>query len=123
MVRIKRVYEKPSRDDGVRILVDRLWPRGVSKDKAHVDMWIKEVAPSSSLRKWFGHSPEKWDEFHIRYEKELWKNWDAVEKIKEFERELGTVTLVYSAKDKMHNNALALSDVVKILEHPLEDCC
>jgi uncharacterized protein YeaO (DUF488 family) len=123
MVRIKRVYEPASADDMCRILVDRLWPRGFTKEKAHVDMWMKDVAPSNSLREWFGHNPEKWDEFHMRYEKELWSKWDMVEKIKEFERELGTVTLVYAAKDEMHNNALALADVVKILEHPLEACC
>src|SRR4030042_375163 len=123
MVRTKRVYEKPSSEDGCRILVDRLWPRGVKKDKAHIDMWVKDVAPSSSLRKWFGHDTKKWDRFYIRYEKELWPKWDLVDKIKEYERELGTVTLLYAAKDDLHNNAVVLHDLVETAEHPLGDCC
>ena len=123
MIRTKRIYEKPSSEDGCRILVDRLWPRGVRKDKAHIDMWVKDVAPSDSLRKWFGHDQKKWDKFYIRYEEELWDKWDAVEKIKEYERELGTVTLLYAAKDELHNNAIVLGDLIKIAEHPLEKCC
>lgn len=109
MLNIKRVYEKPEAGDGVRILVDRLWPRGLTKDKAKIDLWVKDLAPSNQLRKWFGHDLAKWDEFKNRYFQELKDKKEAVGAIKEKVKE-GTVTLVYGAKDTEHNNAQALKE-------------
>jgi uncharacterized protein YeaO (DUF488 family) len=106
-IKIKRVYEQPDKDDGVRILVDRLWPRGLTKEKAAVDLWLKEIAPSTELRKWFGHDPEKWSSFRARYETELRHNNDLIKLLKQKARE-GTVTLVYGARDQKHNEALVL---------------
>ena len=106
-IKIKRVYEQPDKDDGVRILVDRLWPRGLTKEKAAVDLWLKEIAPSTELRKWFGHDPEKWTSFRRRYETELRHNGDLLKLLKQKARE-GTVTLVYGARDQKHNEALVL---------------
>lgn len=106
-IKIKRVYEQPDKDDGVRILVDRLWPRGLTKEKAAVDLWLKEIAPSTELRKWFGHDPEKWSSFRGRYETELRHNDDLIKLLKQKARE-GTVTLVYGARDQKHNEALVL---------------
>jgi uncharacterized protein YeaO (DUF488 family) len=83
MIQLKRVYEKPSRKDGVRILVDRLWPRGLTKERAAVSLWLKDVAPSSELRKWFGHDPAKWKQFQIRYRKELQEKKDALHRLKQ----------------------------------------
>lgn len=105
--RLKRAYEEPEPGDGFRILVDRLWPRGVSKDVARIDLWLKDIAPSTSLRKWFGHEPTKWPEFKDRYFAELDNNPVAVEQLAGHMRQ-GTVTLVYGAKDKEHNHAVAL---------------
>jgi uncharacterized protein YeaO (DUF488 family) len=96
-IRIKRVYEQPDKEDGTRILVDRLWPRGLMKEKAKVDLWLKEVAPSTELRKWFGHDPDKWAEFQTRYRAELRKNGEQVSLLQR-EAEKGTVTLLYGAK-------------------------
>jgi uncharacterized protein YeaO (DUF488 family) len=110
-LRIKRIYEPASRGDGKRILVDRLWPRGISKDRAAVDEWIREIAPSSELRKWFGHDPSKWDQFKKKYRKELLKNRNLILRLKEDSRN-GPVTLLYSAKDPEHNNAVALKEVM-----------
>ncbi len=104
---LKRAYEPPGPDDGLRVLVDRLWPRGVSKDAARIDWWFKDIAPSTSLRKWFGHDPLKWDEFRNRYFQELDQNPAAVGQLVEHLRR-GPVTLVYGAKDKEHSHALAL---------------
>ena len=109
MIRIKRVYDQASEEDGFRILVDRLWPKGMSKDKAKVDLWLKEVAPSDDLRKWFSHDPKKWQEFKKRYEKELKDKQELLRKIKQAEKEKGTVTILYSAKDEEHNQAIALA--------------
>ena len=109
-IKIKRVYEKPDREDGKRILVDRLWPRGLTKEKASIDLWLKEIAPSTELRKWFGHDPEKWKEFGKRYSAELKKNEEQVSLLKE-QLKKGTVTLVYGAKDKEHNEALVLKEL------------
>ncbi len=106
-LKIKRVYEKPAEDDGKRILVDRLWPRGLTKEKAAVDLWLKEIAPSTELRKWFGHEPEKWQEFQKRYQQELKKNKEQVLVLKE-QLKKGVITLIYGAKDKEHNEALVL---------------
>ena len=106
-VRIKRVYEPPEPRDGTRILIDRLWPRGLTKDRARVDVWRKDIAPSASLREWFGHDPAKWEEFQKRYWKELEEKKEAVQLLKQKSKQ-GTVTLVYAARDEEHNGALAL---------------
>ncbi|WP_054848504.1 DUF488 family protein [Methanoculleus chikugoensis] len=109
MLRTKRIYEEPSVDDGIRILVDRLWPRGgLSKEKAEIDRWEKDLAPTSELRKWFGHDPAKWDEFLRRYRAEL--EGGKEEELARLRQEAseGTVTLLYAAKDEEHNNAVAL---------------
>src|SRR6185295_7129918 len=112
MIQLKRVYEKPSRKDGLRILVDRLWPRGLTKESAAVDFWLKDVAPSSELRKWFGHDPAKWKEFQVRYRKELREKKEALELLKE-KSEDRTVTLVYGARDEEHNEAVVLRKLVE----------
>ena len=106
-IRIKRVYEEPNREDGERILVDRLWPRGLTKEKAKVDLWIKDVAPSTELRKWFAHDPAKWAGFRSRYEEEL-KGKEEELSILRREAAKGAVTLVYGAKDQEHNEAVIL---------------
>jgi len=108
-IKIKRVYEQPDKNDGMRILVDRLWPRGLTKEKAGVDLWLKDIAPSTELRKWFNHDPDKWDKFKKRYLIELKENTEQVWLLKQ-ELEKGVVTLVYGAKDKEHNEALVLQD-------------
>jgi uncharacterized protein YeaO (DUF488 family) len=111
---LKRAYEPAGRQDGFRILVDRLWPRGVSRGSAHIDMWLKDVAPSKSLRKWFGHDPSRWVEFRDRYFLELGRNPEAVAQLKKQLRH-GVVTLVYAAKDTECNDAVALKAYI---EHP-----
>ena len=112
-VRIKRVYERPGKGDGKRILVDRLWPRGLTKEKAGIDLWLKEVAPSTALRKWFGHDPEKWTEFKKRYRLELKNNKGGVDILKE-QAKTGIVTLVYGARDKEHNEAVVHSCIIYV---------
>jgi uncharacterized protein YeaO (DUF488 family) len=112
MIQLKRVYADSSPADGLRVLVDRLWPRGLSKERAAVDWWLKDVAPSTELRKWFGHDPAKWKEFQVRYRKELREKKDALELLKKKSAEQN-VTLVYGARDEEHNQALVLK---KILE-------
>ena len=112
MIKLKRAYEKPSRADGSRILVERLWPRGLTKERAAVDLWLKEVAPSPELRKWFGHDPAKWEQFQKRYWKELEEKEAAVQLLKQKGKQ-GTVTLVYAARDEEHNGALALKRFLK----------
>jgi uncharacterized protein YeaO (DUF488 family) len=107
MIKLKRAYEKPSRADGSRILVERLWPRGLTKERAAVDLWLKEVAPSPELRKWFGHDPAKWEQSQTRYWKELDVKEEAVRLLKQKGKQ-GTVTLVYAARDEEHKGALAL---------------
>jgi uncharacterized protein YeaO (DUF488 family) len=106
-IRIKRAYEEPDREDGTRILVDRLWPRGLTKEKARVDLWLKDVAPSTELRKWFAHDPDKWEEFRSRYLQELKRNKEQLSLLRQ-EAAKGTVTLVYGAKDQQHNEAVIL---------------
>ncbi len=108
-IKIKRVYEKPGKEDGIRILVDRLWPRGLTKEKAAVDLWLKEVAPSTELRKWFGHDPAKWKGFQKRYKQELKNNHEQVLLLKEQVKK-GLVTLVYGTKDEENNEALVLKE-------------
>ena len=111
MIQLKRVYEEPSSKDGVRILVDRLWPRGLTKERAAVDLWLKDVAPSTELRKWFGHDPAKWKEFQVRYRKELREQKDILQQLKQ--KSSGhTVTLVYGARDEEHNEALVLKKLL-----------
>jgi len=106
-IKIKRVYEQPDKKDGKRILVDRLWPRGLTKEKAAVDVWLKEIAPSTVLRKWFGHEPAKWNDFRKKYLAELKENEEPVLLLKEAMKK-GTVTLLYGAKDEDHNEAIVL---------------
>jgi uncharacterized protein YeaO (DUF488 family) len=108
MIKIKRTYDEPSKDDGFRILIDRLWPRGLSKERAKVDLWLKDIAPSDKLRKWFAHDPKKWKDFERRYGEELTKKGELLARIKGLEGEKGTVTLLYSAKDQEHNDAVVL---------------
>jgi len=112
MLKLKRAYEPASRNDGRRLLVERLWPRGVSKDMLHVEAWIKDVAPSTELRKWFGHDPEKWDQFRTKYFKELDAHPDTWRPILAASRR-GQVTLVYSSHDEAHNNAVALKEYLQ----------
>jgi uncharacterized protein YeaO (DUF488 family) len=117
VIKVKRAYDKPTEDDGVRILVDRLWPRGISKEKAEVDLWLKDIAPSNELRKWFSHDPTKWDEFKRRYFKELDNKSDLVVLILN-EAQKGVVTLLFGAKAEQFNNAVALKSYVEErLEH------
>ena len=109
---IKRVYEEPGRADGTRILVDRLWPRGLSKQRAQVDIWLKDIAPSTELRKWFGHDPNKWTEFKTRYRKELKSKADLIAILKE-KAAKGQVTLLYGARDQVHNEAVVLQSLLQ----------
>lgn len=109
MIQIKRVYDVPQKSDGARVLVDRLWPRGLSKESAKIDLWLKDIAPSETLRKWFNHEAGKWTQFKKDYFKELKGNRDALALLqKRIEEE--TVTLLYAAKDTEHNNAVALRE-------------
>ena len=107
--RIKRVYELPDKHDGRRILVDRLWPRGLTKEKASIDLWLKDIAPSTELRKWFGHNPGRWEEFKERYLAELKGNSEQIQLLKQ-ELDTGIVTLVYGAKDEKHNQAVVIQE-------------
>lgn len=109
---VKRIYEPPAPDDGHRVLVDRIWPRGVSKEHAALALWLKEIAPSDELRKWFGHEPARWTEFQERYGSELDGNGEAVAQLRCLLRE-GKVTLLYSAHDEAHNNAVALAGYLR----------
>jgi uncharacterized protein YeaO (DUF488 family) len=113
-VKIKRVYETPDANDGKRILVDRLWPRGLTKEKADVDLWLKDIAPTTDLRKWFSHDPAKWEEFKKRYFDELKNNKEPVSLLKN-EIKKGPVTLIYGAKDEVHNEALVLKNMLNKL--------
>ena len=111
-VSLKRVYEKPSPNDGKRVLVERLWPRGLKKEDAKVDEWLREIAPSTELRKWFDHDPAKWNEFKNRYWKELEKKQEIISILtKEIEGK--QITFVFAAKDEKHNNAVALSEYIE----------
>ncbi len=112
MIQLKRVYEKPSRKDGLRILVDRLWPRGLTKERAAVNLWLKDVAPSTELRKWFGHDPAKWEQFQTRYRKELDEKQDDLKLLTQKSKG-HTVTLVYGARDEEHNEAMVLKRVLE----------
>ncbi|MCC6840414.1 MAG: DUF488 domain-containing protein [Flavobacteriales bacterium] len=110
-IRIKRIYEAPAKDDGYRLLVDRLWPRGLSKESAHIDEWMKEIGPSNELRKWFGHEPPKYAEFKRRYEHELKAMPELLEHIRALAKKQ-RVSLLYSAHDEAHNQAVVLLGVL-----------
>ncbi|MGB6065538.1 MAG: DUF488 family protein [Desulfomonilaceae bacterium] len=111
-IRVKRVYEAPEKEDGYRALVDHLWPRGIKKEDAHIDHWFKEIAPTDELRKWFGHEPEKWEEFKRRYFLELDKNRETAAKLAK-KAKAETVTLVFSSKEERFNNAVALKEYLE----------
>jgi uncharacterized protein YeaO (DUF488 family) len=110
-IKLKRAYEHASPEDGTRILVDRLWPRGLSKEAAAIDHWLKDVAPSTELRKWFGHDPARWDEFRRRYMAELRQHAEPLGEIRKLARR-GPITLVYAAHDELHNDAVVLRAVL-----------
>jgi uncharacterized protein YeaO (DUF488 family) len=110
-IQLKRAYEKPERGDGTRILVDRLWPRGLTKGKAKINLWLKDVAPSSGLRKWFGHDPRKWRGFRSRYRAELKQRGDQLQLIRNESRK-GVITLIYGARDQKHNDAVVLKQLL-----------
>jgi uncharacterized protein YeaO (DUF488 family) len=112
MIKIKRIYDTPTPDDGIRILVDRLWPRGLSKEKAKVDLWLKEIAPSNELRKWYAHDPKKWAELRKRYFNDLDTKRELVNQIVQKMKE-GDVTLLYSSKEEKINNAVALKEYIE----------
>ncbi len=112
MVKTKRIYDPPSPDDGKRILIDRLWPRGIRKEEAKIDEWLKDIAPSTELRKWFSHDPVKWQEFRKRYKDELKKKSELVEKLRA-EAKKGDITLLFAAKDTEHVNAVVLKEVIE----------
>ena len=111
-VEIKRVYEEPAPQDGVRLLVDRLWPRGLSKERAHVHRWVKEIAPSDELRHWFGHAPDKWQEFRRLYARELQDQRPLLDELRELASK-EHVTLLYAAHDQEHNNAVVLKELIE----------
>ena len=111
-IRLKRVYEKPGRHEGARVLIDRVWPRGVRKAEAGIDLWLKEIAPSTKLRQWFGHDPQKWPEFKRRFFRELDQNGAMVEQLFKMTQR-GSVTLVYGARNETCNNAVALKEYLE----------
>jgi uncharacterized protein YeaO (DUF488 family) len=113
VINVKRAYDEPSPGDGTRVLVDRLWPRGLAKDRARIDLWLREVAPSDGLRRWYGHDPEKWEEFRRRYAAELaaGEQATALERLRELARQ-GTVTLVFAARDAEHSDAAVLRELL-----------
>ena len=113
MIQTKRVYEEPAKGDGFRILVDRLWPRGLTKEKAHVDLWMKEIAPSDELRKWFHHEEHNWGEFAKRYKTELAKKTALLNELRKLTKEHGTVTLLFGSKDEKQNQAVVLAGIFK----------
>jgi uncharacterized protein YeaO (DUF488 family) len=111
-VRVKRVYEAPAAGDGYRVLVDGLWPRGISRDRARLDEWARDLAPSAELRRWFAHDPAKFDEFRARYRRELARRSDGLRELRQ-RASRGPITLVYAARDERHNNAVALAEVLR----------
>jgi uncharacterized protein YeaO (DUF488 family) len=115
MIRTKRIYEPAAPEDGFRILVDRLWPRGIQKDKVKIDLWMKEIAPSDALREWFSHDPKKWEQFKRRYEAELKDKQEMLYNMLGEEKRRKTVTLLYSARDEEYNNAVALSIILQTM--------
>lgn len=119
MIQLKRAYDPPAETDGYRVLVDRIWPRGVKKEALALDAWLPEIAPSTELRQWFAHDPKKWEEFCTRYMDELAQKGDAIERLKE-KNQCGTLTLVFGARDRKHNNAVALKH---FLDMQSRDAC
>jgi uncharacterized protein YeaO (DUF488 family) len=113
MIRIKRIYATAANEDGWRVLVDRLWPRGIKKEAAKIDLWMKDIAPSDALRKSFCHDVKKWPGFQTKYRAELVKRKDLLAELKKIEKEHGTLTLLFGAKDEEHNQAVVLAEVVK----------
>jgi uncharacterized protein YeaO (DUF488 family) len=113
MIHIKRAYDPPSESDGYRILVERLWPRGLTKERARIDLWMKEISPSPGLRKWFSHDPAKWDEFRQRYRDELKGNKEATDRLSGLLESHDTVTFVYAARDEQHNSARLLKEFME----------
>jgi uncharacterized protein YeaO (DUF488 family) len=113
VIQVKRVYEKPAKADGYRVLVDRLWPRGMKKEDVKMELWMKEVAPSDAVRKAFGHEVQLWPRFEKRYKAELAGRKELLRELKKLEKEHGTVTLLYGAKDQEHNQAVVLADVLR----------
>ena len=112
-IKTKRIYEKPEANDGFRILVDRLWPRGLKKERAAIDLWLKEIAPSNDLRKWFGHEKPRWEDFRKRYGDELAGKADLLASLSNLVKEKGKVTLLFAASDEAHNNAVALKEFIE----------
>jgi len=110
-IKLKRAYDPPAPDDGTRILIDRLWPRGVKKTDAAIDEWMKEIAPSTELRKWFGHDPSRWHEFQRRYRSEIRQHREQLDRLRTLAQH-GRVTLVFSAHDEAHNDAVVLKNVL-----------
>ena len=113
VIRLKRAYESPEAGDGYRILVERLWPRGISKEHAKVDLWIKDAGASPELRTWFGHDPEKWEEFRQKYFEEIRARHAVIKELRDVIHEHGTVTFLFAARDTEHNNALALKEFLE----------
>jgi uncharacterized protein YeaO (DUF488 family) len=113
MIQTKRVYVKASKDDGFRVLVDRLWPRGLTKGKAQVDLWMKEIAPSDELRKWFHHEQHDWSEFKKRYKAELNDHKELLGELKKLDKKYGRITLLFGSKDEKQNQAVVLANLVK----------
>jgi uncharacterized protein YeaO (DUF488 family) len=113
MIQIARIYEPAQKRDGWRVLVDRLWPRGIKKENAHVDLWMKDIAPSEALREWFAHKPERWTEFQRRYRAELSKKKELVAELKRAEKMHGKLTLLFGARDKEYNQAVVLLHMLK----------
>ena len=113
MVRIKRVYVSAVIEDGWRVLVDRLWPRGMKKEAAKIDLWMKDVAPTDKLRKWFRHEPKKWGDFQRKYREELKEKAELLAELKKLEKEHGTLTLLYGAKDEEHNQAVVVAEFLR----------
>lgn len=112
MIKLKRIYEKAEKSDGYRILVDRLWPRGVSKEKAKLDLWLKDIAPSTELRQWFGHDPKKWPEFQKKYKAEIVANKEIFNQLKKIAKKEKQLTLLYAARDEEHNEAIVIKNLL-----------
>ena len=117
MVELKRIYEPYDKKDGYRVLVDRLWPRSVSKNKAHIDLWLKEIGPSNELRKWFNHDQVKWPEFKKKYKKELKRKRELLNTIKVLHKKHKNITLLYGAKDENHNQAIVIKEILANFSH------
>jgi uncharacterized protein YeaO (DUF488 family) len=113
MIITKRIYEPARRGDGYRVLVDRLWPRGVSKERAKLGTWMKDIGPSAELRTWFGHREERWQEFRKRYRKELRSKQELLADLRNLERQRGVVTLLYGARDRDHNEAIVIAEALR----------